>query len=130
MNEFKKHTDKIAISILRGEYADYEKNWWYYDKEYNMLLKAQTEAFKLANEASEQQDKEAIDTVVAEVEKHLPTLKQSDDKRLLFSAYLQGKRDQIYWATKWEELTPIGKYRMMKQFLAWYQTLKLKEITK
>ena len=68
----------------------------------------------------------AIDTVVAELEKPLPTLEQSDDKRLLFSAYLQGKRDQIYWATKWEELKPIGKYRMMKQFLAWYQTLKLK----
>lgn len=74
--------------------------------------------------------KEAIDTVVADVEKPTPILEQSDDKRLLFSAYLQGKRDQIYWATKWEELTPIGKYRMMKQFLAWYQTLKLKEITK
>ena len=62
-------------------------------------------------------------------EKQLTTLEQSDDKRLLFSAYLQGKRDQIYWATKWEDLTPIGKYRMMKQFLNWYQTLKLKEIT-
>lgn len=73
---------------------------------------------------------EAIDTVVADVEKPTPTLEQSDDKRLLFFAYLQGKRDQIFWATKWEELTPIGKYRMMKQFLAWYQTLKLKEITK
>ena len=72
--------------------------------------------------------KKAIDTVVAELEKPLPTLEQSDDKRLLFSAYLQGKRDQIYWATKWEELKPIGKYRMIKQFLNWYQTLKLKEI--
>ena len=72
----------------------------------------------------------AIDTVVAELEKPLPTLEQSDDKRLLFSAYLQGKRDQIYWATKWEELKPIGKYRIIKQFLNWYQTLKLKEITK
>lgn len=72
----------------------------------------------------------AIDTVVADVENPTTILEQSDDKRLLFSAYLQGKRDQIYWATKWEELKPIGKYRMMKQFLAWYQTLKLKEITK
>ena len=73
---------------------------------------------------------EAINTVVEALEKPIPTLEESNDKRLLFSAYLQGKRDQIYWATKWEELTPIGKYRMMKQFLAWYQTLKLKEITK
>ena len=71
---------------------------------------------------------EAIDTVVSELEKPVPTLKESYDKRILFSAYLQGKRDQIYWATKWEELKPIGKYRIMKQFLAWYQKLKLKEI--
>jgi len=49
-------------------------------------------------------------------------------KRLLFSAYLQGKRDQIYWATKWEELTPIGKYRVMKQFLTWYSTVSNKHI--
>ena len=73
---------------------------------------------------------EAIDTVVEWAEKPIPTLKESDDKRLLFYAYLQGKRDQIYWATKWEELKPIGKYRIMKQFLAWYKTLKLKEETK
>ena len=71
---------------------------------------------------------EAIDTVVEWAEKPIPTLKESDDKRLLFSAYLQGKRDQIYWATKWDELKPIGKYRIIKQFLNWYQTLKLKEI--
>ena len=45
-------------------------------------------------------DKEAIDTVVEELDKPTPTLEQSDDKRLLFSAYLQGKRDQIYMATK------------------------------
>ena len=44
-------------------------------------------------------------------------------KRLLFSAYLQGKRDQIYWSTKWEDLEPIGKYRVMKQFLRWYSTV-------
>ena len=49
-------------------------------------------------------------------------------KRLLFSAYLQGKRDQIYWATKLEELTPIGKYRVMKQFLTWYSTVSNKHI--
>ena len=44
-------------------------------------------------------------------------------KRLLFSAYLQGKRDQIYWSTKWEDLEPIGKYRVMKQFIRWYSTV-------
>ena len=70
-----------------------------------------------------QVQQDAIDTVVSEVEKPTPTLEQSDDKRLLLSAYLQGKRDQIYWATKWEELKPIGRYRIMKQFLNWYQTL-------
>ena len=44
-------------------------------------------------------------------------------KRLLFAAYLQGKRDQIYWSTKWEDYEPIGKYRVMKQFLKWYSTV-------
>lgn len=44
------------------------------------------------------------------------------NKRLLFSAYMQGKRDQIYWPITWEELAPIGKYRVMKQFLKWYST--------
>ena len=32
--------------------------------------------------------RDAIDTVVAELDKPTPTLEQSDDKRLLFSAYL------------------------------------------
>ena len=45
------------------------------------------------------------------------------NKRLLFAAYLQGKRDQIYWSTKWEDYEPIGKYRVMKQFLRWYSTV-------
>lgn len=44
-------------------------------------------------------------------------------KRLLFKAYLQGKRDQTIWATKWEDLEPIGKYRVMKQFLRWYSNV-------
>lgn len=79
MNDSKKHTDKIATSILRCEYADYDKNWWHYDREYNMLIKAQTEAFKLANEASEQQDKDAIDTVVKELENTFPTNEQIHD---------------------------------------------------
>jgi hypothetical protein len=48
---------------------------------------------------------------------------QKVDKRLLFAAYLQGKRDQIYWPTKWEDYKPIGKYRVMKQFLKWYQSI-------
>ena len=41
-------------------------------------------------------------------------------KRLLFNAYLQGKRDQIIWPTKYEELEPVGKYRVIKKFLNWY----------
>lgn len=45
------------------------------------------------------------------------------NKRLLFSACLQGKRDQIYWPTKWEDYEPIGKYRVMKKFLKWYSTV-------
>jgi len=45
------------------------------------------------------------------------------NKRLLFAAYLQGKRDQIYWSSKWEDYEPIGKYRVMKQFLKWHSTL-------
>ena len=45
------------------------------------------------------------------------------NKRLLFAAYLQGKRDQIYWSSKWEDYEPIGKYRVMKQFLKWYSTV-------
>jgi len=43
----------------------------------------------------------------------------------LFAAYLQGKRDQIYWETKWEDLHPIGKYRVKKKFLKWYHSLKV-----
>ena len=45
------------------------------------------------------------------------------NKRLMFAAYLQGKRDQIYWPSKWEDYEPIGKYRVMKQFLRWYSTV-------
>jgi hypothetical protein len=45
------------------------------------------------------------------------------NKRLLFAAYLQGKRDQIYWSSKWEDYKPIGRYRVMKQFLKWYSTV-------
>ena len=45
------------------------------------------------------------------------------NKRLLFAAYLQGKRDQLYWSSKWEDYEPIGKYRVMKQFLKWYSTV-------
>ena len=47
-------------------------------------------------------------------------LVRNTNKRLLFAAYLQGKRDKIYWATKWEDYEPIGKYRIMKCFLIWY----------
>jgi hypothetical protein len=46
---------------------------------------------------------------------------RNQNKRLLFAAYLQGKRDQIIWNTKWEELAPIGKYRVAKQFLKWVE---------
>jgi hypothetical protein len=49
-------------------------------------------------------------------------------KRILFIAYLQGKKDQIYWATKWEDYEPIGKYRVIKKFLTWYSTLEIKGI--
>jgi len=45
------------------------------------------------------------------------------NKRLLFAAYLQGKRDQIVWPSKWEDYTTIGKYRVIKQFLKWYSTV-------
>ena len=47
-------------------------------------------------------------------------LVRNTNKRLLFAAYLQGKRDKIYGATKWEDYEPIGKYRVMKCFLIWY----------
>lgn len=36
----KKHTNQIAVNILRDEYADYDTNWWHYNREYEMLLKA------------------------------------------------------------------------------------------
>jgi hypothetical protein len=49
--------------------------------------------------------------------------KQNVNKRLLFAAYLQGKRDQIYWSTKWEDYEPIGRYRVIKQFLKWHSTV-------
>jgi hypothetical protein len=44
----------------------------------------------------------------------------------MFLSYLQGKRDQIYWSTKWEDYEPIGKYRVIKQFLKWYNENKNK----
>ena len=46
-------------------------------------------------------------------------MKKGNYKHFLFAAYLQGKRDQIFWPTKWEELETIGKYRIIKQFLTW-----------
>ena len=55
-------------------------------------------------------------------------MKKGNYKHILFTAYLQGKRDQIYWSTKWEELEPIGKYRMMKQFFTWIK--KMEELNK
>ena len=55
-------------------------------------------------------------------------MKKGNYKHILFAAYLQGKRDQIYWSTKWEELEPIGKYRIMKQFFTWIK--KMEELNK
>lgn len=33
------HTNKKAIEILAGEYSDYHKNSWHYDRQYTMLVK-------------------------------------------------------------------------------------------
>lgn len=46
-------------------------------------------------------------------------------KRQMFNAYLQGKRDQIVWSTKWEDLRSVGKYRIAKTFLIWYTENKI-----
>lgn len=34
------HTNEIAIELLKDEYADYPHNWWHYDREYNLMVKA------------------------------------------------------------------------------------------
>jgi hypothetical protein len=46
------------------------------------------------------------------------------NRNQLFAAYLQGKRDQVYSQTKWEYFHPIGKYRVKKKFLKWYNRRK------
>ena len=45
MSKEDKHDDEIAINILREEYADYDENWQDYERQYLMLLKAQTAAW-------------------------------------------------------------------------------------
>jgi hypothetical protein len=35
-----KHTNEIAIQILKEEYGDYPQNAWHYDREYKMIVKA------------------------------------------------------------------------------------------
>ena len=35
-----KHTNEIAIKVLREEYYDYNHNSWHYDREYKNLVKA------------------------------------------------------------------------------------------
>lgn len=52
-----KHTNEIAIEILRNEYGDYDWNTWHYDREYLMLVKAQENALQQANEANKEQSK-------------------------------------------------------------------------
>ena len=112
MNDSKKHTDKIATSILRGEYSDYDKNWWHYDREYNMLLKAQTEAFKLANEAAEQQDKEAIDTVVAVAEQKSYTSTEIES----FAEWCSRKGwGYSYKDKEWSNMRPVYQIKTTTQ---------------
>jgi hypothetical protein len=50
---------------------------------------------------------------------------EKQNKRLLFAAYLQGKRDQLMFPLIWENVTSYGKYKVMKQFLKWYETLNI-----
>jgi len=57
MSDKNEHTNEIAIKILRDEYADYDHNWWHYNSEYKMLLEAQTQAWKQANEAADMNEK-------------------------------------------------------------------------
>ena len=47
---------------------------------------------------------------------------QSHKKELL-QAYIQGKRDEPVWSVKWEDLPFIGKYRRIKRFLKWFETI-------
>lgn len=36
------HTNKIAIDILKEEYSDYPENDWHYNRQYRMLVEAQS----------------------------------------------------------------------------------------
>ena len=46
-----KHTNKIAINILRNEYSDYRHNSWHYDRQYRMLVEAQNLVLPIKNES-------------------------------------------------------------------------------
>lgn len=128
MTDSKKHTDKIATSILRGEYADYDKNWWHYDREYNMLLKAQTEAFKLANEAAEQQDKEAIDTVVSFCKDPISPIMTQEEIIKLFNA-----AEYVFVDEMTSQLSPNKKLVFLKEgFMAgiWAKGQSVEDVVK
>lgn len=34
------HTNEIAIRVLTGEYGDYPRNAWHYDRQYNNIVTA------------------------------------------------------------------------------------------
>lgn len=38
------HTNKVIISVLREEFADYDNNTWHYDSQYKMIEKALNKA--------------------------------------------------------------------------------------
>jgi hypothetical protein len=50
-------------------------------------------------------------------------MKNKDFKRLLLKAYIQGMSDEVIWYVKWNELPYIGKYRRIKKFLIWYNSI-------
>jgi hypothetical protein len=77
---------------------------------------------KLFNYFSKEHD---IDLLQTEMQEVFRIVNENQTKLLLFAAYLQGKRDQIIWNTKYEELAPIGKYRVAKQFLKWVETKQI-----
>jgi len=32
------HTNEIAIAVLTNEFSDYPKNYWHYNREYNLIV--------------------------------------------------------------------------------------------
>ena len=51
-------------------------------------------------------------------------MSKDKQKRDALFFYINGYNDSNYWGLTFETLHPIGKYRLLKQFLKHYKQLK------